>query len=174
MIYFPFVHYWSITEHFAKRYSVYLMSTLLSESHCLLGNFKCFCRLLIVFKLNFYEKFFQKKKRTKSLSNNWDPDQADVMSGLIWFQAVCKRFSADATSMQRVRAYTVVSQQSHRIVELQRLRRSDHGIAIQKYTIKSFLPVWFNEADRLRLTPVELIILSCHKKTAYMFYSNSV
>ena len=39
-----------------------------------------------------------RKTCTISVPNSCDPDQADVMSGLIWFQAVCKRFSADDTS----------------------------------------------------------------------------
>ena len=32
------------------------------------------------------------KKNTIRVSNSWDPDQTDNLSGLIWFQTVCKGY----------------------------------------------------------------------------------
>ena len=53
---------------------------------CLLGTLECFCRLLIFFIINFFQKFFQEFhegiKQFESRSG----------SGLIWFQTICKGY----------------------------------------------------------------------------------
>ena len=46
-----------------------------------------FCRLLIFFKINFLKNSVRNMIRV-SISL----DRADVLSGLIWFQAVCKSY----------------------------------------------------------------------------------
>ena len=49
-----------------------------------------FCRLLIVFKINFFEKDF---RTTIRASNSLYPDQARrSLSGLLWVQTVCKEY----------------------------------------------------------------------------------
>ena len=48
----------------------------------------------------FQNKFFWKilLRNTIRVSNSLDPDQAYILSGLIWVQTVCKSLSADDTS----------------------------------------------------------------------------
>ena len=46
-----------------------------------------FCRLLIFFKINFFEKVFQ--KITSECQTVWIQIRPDIMSGLIWIQTVC-------------------------------------------------------------------------------------
>ena len=55
---------------------------------CILGNFSCFffCRLLIFFKMNFFEKFFQEYHQCQTA---WIQIRPDILSGLIWVQTVC-------------------------------------------------------------------------------------
>ena len=47
-----------------------------------------FCRLMM-FKINYIEKFFRKYHLE---SSSLDPDQARHWSGLIWVQSVCKSY----------------------------------------------------------------------------------
>ena len=46
----------------------------------LLSNFSCF------YAIHWFEKFFQEYHQCL------DPDQADILSGLIWVQTICKGY----------------------------------------------------------------------------------
>ena len=48
-----------------------------------------FCLLLIFFKINFFEKFFQQYHQCQT---DWIPIRPDILSGLIWGQTVCKGY----------------------------------------------------------------------------------
>ena len=48
-----------------------------------------FCRVLIIFKINFFEKFFQKCHLSVTVSNSLDPDQAQ---NFVRVQTVCKGY----------------------------------------------------------------------------------
>ena len=49
-----------------------------------------FCRLLIFFKINFFEKFFQ--EYNQSVKTVWIQIRLDILSGLIWIQTVYKGY----------------------------------------------------------------------------------
>ena len=51
-----------------------------------------FCRLLIFFKINFFEKFFQEHLYVTRVSNFWIQIRPNILAGLIWVQAVCKGY----------------------------------------------------------------------------------
>ena len=59
------------------------------------------CRLLIYFKINFFEKFFQ--EYTIRVPNSLDPDQARHFLGPDLGPNCFQRLSADDTSRQRVK-----------------------------------------------------------------------
>ena len=63
--------------------------------------FHAFCRLLISFKINFFEKFFQEYYQFV-MSNGLDPDHATHFAGPDLGPNCLKRLSADDTSRQRV------------------------------------------------------------------------
>ena len=46
-----------------------------------------FCRLLIFFKISFFEKFFQECHQCQTV---WIQIRPDILSGLIWVQTVCR------------------------------------------------------------------------------------
>ena len=48
-----------------------------------------FCCLLIYFKINFFEKFFQDYHQCQTV---WIQIRPDIMSGLIWIQTICKGY----------------------------------------------------------------------------------
>ena len=48
-----------------------------------------FCCLLIFFKINFFEKFFQEYDQNQTV---WILIRPDVLSGRIWVQPVCKGY----------------------------------------------------------------------------------
>ena len=47
------------------------------------------CRLLIFFKNQFFEKFFQEYHLCQTV---WNQIRPDILSGLIWVQTVCKGY----------------------------------------------------------------------------------
>ena len=51
--------------------------------------FPLFCRLLIFSKSTFSKNYF---RSTIRVSNSLDPDQTNILSGLIWVQTVCKSY----------------------------------------------------------------------------------
>ena len=60
-------------------------------SICMLGNFSRFCyRLPTFFKIIFFKKFFQDNYQSVKLF--WIQIRTDVLSVLIWVQAVCKGY----------------------------------------------------------------------------------
>ena len=48
-----------------------------------------FCRLLIFFKINIFEKFFQEYHLCQTV---WVQNRPDILSGLIWVLTVCKGY----------------------------------------------------------------------------------
>ena len=55
------------------------------NSACL-AIFKLFCHLSIFFKIKIFRKLFQKYHQSQSV---WIQIRPDILSGLIWFQALC-------------------------------------------------------------------------------------
>ena len=70
-------------------------------THCILGNFSCFCRLLIFFKKQLFEK--KSFRNTIGMSNSLDPDKARQFVGPDLGSNRLPRLSADATGRQRVK-----------------------------------------------------------------------
>ena len=68
-------------------------------THCLLGNFACFCRpLIFFFKFNFFENFFREYHQSVKHFGS----RSDL--GLNCFQ----RLTADDTSKKRVKISSVI------------------------------------------------------------------
>ena len=71
---------------------------------CKLGNFTCFCCcLLTFFKINFFKKFFL--EHYQIVKQFWIQIRTDILSVLIWVQAVCKDYqqiTSIAASKERV------------------------------------------------------------------------
>ena len=67
---------------------------------CMLGNFLCFCRLLIFFSKSTFLKY--SFRNTRRESNSLDPDQARQIVGPDLGPNSLQMLSADDTSRQRV------------------------------------------------------------------------
>ena len=67
---------------------------------CLLGNFSCF---FLSSANSFQNELFRKIHSgiPSECQTVWIQIRPDVLSGLIWFQTVCKKLSADDTRRQR-------------------------------------------------------------------------
>ena len=72
----------------------------------MLGNFNVRCRLLIFFKVNFFEKFFREYQQDV---NSLDPDQAQHFVGPDLGPNCLQRLSADDTSRQRYNPFPAVT-----------------------------------------------------------------
>ena len=74
------------------------MLPITSLTLCMLGKFfKIYCRLLSFFKITFF-------KKSSECQTVWNQIRPDILSGLIWVQAVCK---GDA-SQPGVKEFTIV------------------------------------------------------------------
>ena len=75
------------------------MSSLLINSLHAVKFFTMFCRLIIFFKINFFEKIFQEYLQCQPI---WLQIRPDILSGLIWVQTVSKDYQQ--TTIQQVKS----------------------------------------------------------------------
>ena len=72
--------------------------------------FHAFCRLLIFFKINIFERFFQDAFGVANSFDQkvWNQIRPDIMSGLIWFQTFCNGYQ-QTTERKRVNPFPTSS-----------------------------------------------------------------
>ena len=68
-------------------------------THCMLGNFSCFCCCLLTsFKIIFFEKILS--GTLSECQTVWTQIRTDILSVLIWVQTVCKGYQQTTKASQ--------------------------------------------------------------------------